>query len=88
MLTLLTQLPLNLTDWNSNPVKQQHTSRDDITQLERVRRPHRVSRTRAQTYPCPDGAMKYRQQWTRLSGMDLRFTLDSAFRKSSHLLSM
>lgn len=40
------------------------------------------------THPCPDGAIKYRQQWTLLSGMDLRLTLDSAFRKSSHLLSM
>lgn len=40
------------------------------------------------TYPCPEGAMKYRQQWTLLSGISLRFTLDSAFRKSSHLLSM
>lgn len=40
------------------------------------------------TYPCPEGAMKYRQQWTLLSGMDLRFTLDSAFRKSSNLLSI
>ncbi|TNN28737.1 hypothetical protein EYF80_061114 [Liparis tanakae] len=32
--------------------------------------------------------MKYRQQCTRLSGMERRFTRDSAFRKSSHLLSM
>lgn len=40
------------------------------------------------THPWPEGAMKYRQQWTLLSGISRRFTLDSAFRKSSHLLSM
>lgn len=32
------------------------------------------------TYPCPEGAMKYRQQWIRLSGICRLFTRDSAFR--------
>lgn len=41
-----------------------------------------------QTHPCPEGAMKYRQQWIRLSGICRLFTRDSEFRKSSNLLSM
>lgn len=40
------------------------------------------------TDPCPDGAMKYRQQCTLLSGISLLLTRDSALRKSSNLLSM
>lgn len=32
------------------------------------------------TYPCPDGAMKYRQQCTRPSGIFRLLTRDSAFR--------
>lgn len=35
--------------------------------------------------PCPDGAMKYRQVWTRLSVIALRWTRDSAVRYSSYL---
>lgn len=38
--------------------------------------------------PCPEGAMKYRQQWTRLSGIWRLITLDSAFKNSSYLDSM
>lgn len=33
-----------------------------------------------QTHPCPEGAMKYRQQWIRLSGICRLFTRDSEFR--------
>ena len=40
------------------------------------------------TYQCPVGAMKYKQQWIRLSGNGVRWTLDSALRYSSNLLSM
>jgi len=40
------------------------------------------------TNPCPLGEMKYRQQWTRVSGNTLRLIRASAFMNSSYLLSM
>lgn len=40
------------------------------------------------TYPWPLGEMKYKQQCTLLSGLNLRFTRDSAFKNSSYLASI
>ena len=39
-------------------------------------------------YPCPVGAMKYRQQWMRLSSITSRTTRDSSFKYSSYFASM
>ncbi|KFM57138.1 hypothetical protein X975_18388, partial [Stegodyphus mimosarum] len=38
--------------------------------------------------PCPEGAIKYRQQCTLVSGEKLLCTRDSAFKYSSYLFSM
>lgn len=78
------------------PNRERHSCHKHVTQIEEFVCLKTESMSKAldhifrptHTYPCPDGAMKYKQQWTLLSGIDLRFTLDSAFRKSSHLLSM
>ena len=41
-----------------------------------------------ETYPCPFGDIKYKQQCILLSGLDFLLTRDSAFKYSSYLFSM